>query len=560
MAASEKDAETTTTPAAAMPDEATPDSNSSSKKDLRFWLVFLSISMATFLAALDTSIISTALPTISAELGSGELYIWVINTYLLSSTVFSAVFGQASNIFGRRPMTAAAVVIFAVGSAVAGAAHSTGMLLAGRTIQGIGGGGIATMSEVVICDMVSLRERGMYAGIIGAVWAVAAVIGPIIGGGFAQGVSWRWIFYLNLPISGVALVLILTLLNLRNPRKSTSMRERLLSVDWVGNTLLTLGVTSVLLSLTWAGTTNPWSSWRTIVPLVLGLVGLGGFMAYEATPWVKEPTMPIHLFANRSAAALFAISFVHSMMLFWICYFMPVYFQAVRDASPTRSAVMLFPIATTTAPAGILAGGMITKTGKYRVWHFSGFLLMTLGCGLFTLLDENSSTGRWTGFQILFGVGTGVVFTSVLPPILACLDESDVATATATWTFLRNFGSIWGTAIPAAVFNTRANDMLSSIANKQAQALLVNGGAYEHATKAFMETFRGDPSLLAAIKHLYVVSLKEVWQVSIAFSGVGFLLAFLVRSYTLRDQLNTEYGLNTEKTASPEAPNPDPNI
>ncbi|OQE20319.1 hypothetical protein PENSTE_c013G01089 [Penicillium steckii] len=532
-----------------------PKDASPTKKDLRFWLIFLAIGMTTFLAALDTSIISTALPTIASDLGSEELYVWVVNTYLLTSTVFSAVFGQASNIFGRRLMTATAVVIFAVGSAVAGAANSTGMILAGRAVQGVGGGGISTMSEVVICDMVSLRERGVYAGIIGAVWAIAAVVGPIIGGGFAQNVTWRWIFYLNLPISGVALVLILTLLNLRNPRKSNSVRDRVLSVDWIGNTLLTLGITSILLSLTWAGTTHPWSSWRTIVPLVLGFVGLGGFLAYEAAPWVKEPTMPIRLFANRSAGALFAISFVHSMLLFWICYFLPIYFQAVRDASPTRSAVMLLPIATTTAPAGILAGGMITKTGKYRFWHFSGFILMTLACGLFTLLDETTSTGQWTGFQILFGVGTGVVFTSVLPPILACLDESDVATATATWTFLRNFGSIWGTAIPSAVFNTRANHLLSTIDSEQARALLENGGAYERATKAFMRIFQSNPSLLASIKNLYVLSLKEVWQVSIAFGGLGFLLAFLVRSYTLRDDLNTEYGLKTEEESSSDLQN-----
>lgn len=267
--------------------------------------------------------------------------------------------------------------------------------------------------------------------------------------------------------------------------------------------------------------------------------------------------MPVRLFANRSAAALFALSFVHSMLLFWVCYFLPVYFQAVREASPARSAVMLFPIATTTAPAGILAGALITKTGRYRAWHFGGFVLMTVACGLFTRLDEHSGPGRWTGFQILFGVGTGVVFTSTLPPILACLDEGDVATATATWTFLRNFGSVWGTAIPAAVFNTRANRMAAQdIADAQAQALLVHGGAYERATKAFVTRFHARPLLFAAVQRLYVVSLKEVWRVSIAFSGMGLLLAFLVRSYPLRDQLNTAYGMEeteeTEKTSDSE--------
>ncbi|KAM5429037.1 hypothetical protein McanMca71_007353 [Microsporum canis] len=153
---------------------------------------------------------------------------------------------------------------------------------------------------------------------------------------------------------------------------------------------------------------------------------------------------------------------------------------------------------------------MLTKTGKYRFWHYLGFALMTVACGLFSLLDEHSSTGRWVGFQVLFGLGTGTVFTSVLPPILACLDEGDVATATATWTFLRNFGAIWGTAVPAALFNTRANRLAGTIENNQVQALLINGGAYERATKAFMDMFREDPSLFVAIKHLYVSSLKDV--------------------------------------------------
>ncbi|KAJ2905394.1 hypothetical protein MKZ38_005492 [Zalerion maritima] len=516
------------------------------KKGLRFWLIFAAIALTTFVAALDTSILSTALPTISATLNSEELYIWTINSYLLASTAFGPIFGQAANIFGRRILIILAVVLFAAGSAIAGAANATPMLIAGRVVQGIGGGGCATMSEIVVCDMVSLRERGMYAGIIGGVWAIASITGPIIGGAFAQEVSWRWIFYINLPTSGVALAIIIPFLKLQHPHQGTII-QRLKRIDWLGNTILVLAVTSVLLALTWAGTERPWGSWRTIVPLVLGILGLFGFVAYEAAPWVSDPTMPLRLFKNRTSVSMFAISFVHAMLLFWVCYFLPVYFQAVLGASPMRSAVMLFPIATLSAPAGVLAGVLITITGKYRVWHFVGFGLMAIGCGLFTMLDSSSSTGWWVGFQILFGSGCGLIFTSCLPAILASLPESDVATATATWTFIRNFGSIWGTAVPAAIFNTHADKVAATINDPDVQELLVKGGAYEHATKAFVQSFATSPEVYDKIIDLYETSLKLVWEVSIAFCLLGFMLSLFVGSLDLRNELETEFGLQEDK-------------
>ena len=520
------------------------------RKGARFWLVFAAIALTTFLAALDSSIISTALPTITAALGSNDLYVWIIDAYLLASTVTIPIFAQAANIYGRRSLTLLAVCLFALGSGLCGGASNTAMMIGGRLVQGIGSGGILTMSEIVVCDMVSIRERGLYAGIIGGVWAIASVVAPIMGGAFAQDISWRWIFYINLPIAGVSLIALTVFLQMQRPPTGT-IHDQLTRFDWGGSALMTLSVTAVVLSLSWGGSKYPWTSWRTLVPLVLGLAGLLAFLAYQAAPWLREPTMPLRFFKNRTSATVFAISFIHSILLFWICYFLPVYFQVVKEASPTRSAVMLFPIATMTAPAGVLAGALITITGKYRVWHFLGFAFMALSCGLFTLLDENSSTGEWVGFQLLFGLGCGFVFTSCLPPILASLPDSDVATATGTWTFLRNFGSIWGIAIPAAVFNTYANNAASNISDPSVRALLVDGRAYEHATKVFIQSFDSNPSLKSEIVQLYLSGLRAAWQVSIGFTLLGFLLAFFVSSIELRDELNTEYALKSTE-AMPE--------
>ncbi|RBR20286.1 uncharacterized protein FIESC28_05250 [Fusarium coffeatum] len=531
------------------PPSPSPPGPAPNKKGARFWLIFVAIALTTFLAALDTSIISTALPTIAADLGSESLYVWIIDSYLLASTATIPIFAQAANIYGRRSLTLIAVCVFTLGSGLCGGAHNTAMMVGGRAVQGIGGGGVLTMSEIVVCDMVSIRERGMYAGIIGGVWAIAAVVAPVMGGAFAQNISWRWIFYINLPIAGVALVALGLFLKLTRPPSGT-FKEQISRIDWGGSILLIGSVASIVLALSWGGSENAWSDWQTIFPLVIGLVALVAFFAYQGAPWLKEPTMPLRLFGNRTSSTLLVISFIHSLLLYWICYFLPVYFQAVKEASPTRSAVMLFPIACTSAPGGVAAGITITKTGKYRIWHFSGFVLMSIACGLFTLLDENSSTGRWVGFQIVFGLGTGFVFTSTLPPILASLPDSDVATATGAWTFIRNFGSIWGVAIPAAVFNNHVNHAAPDISDEGVRSLLVNGGAYEHATQYFLKTLDSSPRLKDEVVQVYLNGLKVVWQTSIAFCLLGFLLCFFVRSLTLRDELNTEFGLQEEKKES----------
>ena len=391
-----------------------------------------------------------------------NLYDWTINSYLLASTAVQPLFGQAANIFGRRSRTLLSVVLFLLGSGIAGGASSKAMMIGGRTVQGIGGGGINNMVDIVVCDLVSLRERGKYVGLIGSMWAIGSVVDPLLGGAFAQYASWRWIFYINLPLSGVALALLVPFLRLRYKREG-NLLDRLRREDYLGNAVLILAVVAILLALTWGGTVHAWSSWRTIVPLVLGFVGVIGFLLYEATPAVKEPTMPMRLFTNRTSSTSFLLTFLHGILLYWACYFLPVYFQAVLNASPTRSGIMLFPIATTTAPFGVVAGILITATGHYRVFHFAGSALMAIACGLFTLLDASSSTGSWVGLQILFGTGAGFIFTSTLSAILAALTESEVATATATWAFLRSFGSMWGTAIPSAVFNSRVNQLLYTV-------------------------------------------------------------------------------------------------
>lgn len=276
--------------------------------------------IASLLSALDVSVISTAMPSMVHDLGSNYAFIWIANAYFLTMTAFQPIYGQTANIFGRRSLTLLAVSLFAIGSAVSGSAPNLGALIVGRAIQGIGGGGINILIEIVVADLLPLRQRPKFISIIFTAYTVAVVLGPVIGGLLSERVTWRWIFYLNLPVSGVALIMLFAVLRVQY--KKDSMRNSLRRVDFGGNALLIASVVSVLLALTWGGVEFAWSSWRTILPLVLGVLGIGSFIGIESTQWIPEPTMPIRLFSNRTSLGGFAVAFVHSMLTYWITYFM----------------------------------------------------------------------------------------------------------------------------------------------------------------------------------------------------------------------------------------------
>lgn len=539
----------TVKPASDMSDqEAAMASPPKVSKGWRFWLIFVAVCVATLVVAVDVSIVSTALPTIAEDLHSAELFVWVANAYVLATTVVQPIYGQMANIFGRRSLTIISVLLFMLGSGLAGGATSTAMLIAARVVQGLGGGGIITLGEIIICDLLPLRERGQYSGLIAGTYAIGTVIGPVLGGVFTQHVTWRWVFYINLPICGVALGLIVPFLNLKYHRQGTVV-DRIKRIDWIGATSLTISVTAILLALAWAGTKHSWSSWRTILPLILGFAGMLGFFVHQFSGHVAEPTMPPKLFSNRTSVSIFVMAFVHGILLLYVTYFMPVYFQAVRGATPTRSGVEIFPIATTIAPAAAVSGVLVTITGKYRLYHFLGFALMAAGCGSLSTLDASSSMGAWIGFQLMFGLGNGMVFNTMIPPLLASLPSSEVATATATWTFMRSFGQIWGIAIPSAIFNQRIDTLvqknLSAFPN--IAQLLVRGGAYQQATAAFIRSLPESDNVRGIVQNVYVEALKTVWYVSIPFAVIGIPIALFVKSYNLTNELETEFGMREEK-------------
>lgn len=451
---------------------------------------------------------STAMPSIIEDLGSSYAYVWIANAYFLTTTSLQPLYGQTANIVGRRSLILLAVFLFAAGSAISGTAPSLGALITGRAIQGIGGGGINVLTNIIVADLVPLRERPKYMGIIFIFSTVAVVLGPVIGGLMAERVSWRWIFYMNLPVSVVAWVLLAVFLKVKHVKNSA--RNSVKRIDLGGNSLLVASVTSVLLALTWGGVKFAWSSWRTLLPLILGLLGLGAFVALESTSLISEPTMPPRLFSNRTSAGSFAITMVSSILMYSLTYFFPVYFQGVLSTSVVDSGVNMLPLACSAMPFAILAAVGVSKTGRYRPWFFLGGALYAICFGTLTLLDETSSTAFWAGMQCVGGAAAGILSTTTLPAIQAPFAEADQAISTATWAFVRSFGAIWGVAIPAAVFNSRVNDLVASIDDASIRNLLSNGGAYALASVGGSAASQDwSPELRAHVRNIYVESLKR---------------------------------------------------
>jgi MFS family permease len=457
-----------------------------------------------------------------------------------------------------------AVSLFVIGSAIAGAAQSMAMLIVGRGVQvyppvgmfpesqlckfaecgqGIGGGGIQMLTNLIISDIVPLRDRGTFMALLLVAVLVGTASSPFVGGTIVQHTTWRLVFLLNLPIGGLALFLVAAFLKV-NYNKELSIKEKFRRIDYIGNAIFIGSIVAILIALTWGGTTYHWFSFRVIIPLVLGFVGLGAFLWYESSRFCLEPTMPPHLFKDRNTAAAFTLTFLYSLTLYWLVYYMPLYFQAVQGSTPSGSGVQLMPTVVIWVPFAQIGGRLVARFGRYRPLHHVGFALATTGMGCMTLLRRSSPTGAWAGFQALIAAGLGLA-SSTLPAVLAALDEKDVATATGTWAFLRSFGIIWGVTLPAVVFNNQFDHFSNRISDPAVRAQLSNGQAYEHGTKLFIDSFQG--ALRDEIIGVYSDSLKTVWQVGTGVAGLGFLVVFLEKEIKLRTTLNTKFGMSEKK-------------
>ncbi|KAI4671897.1 uncharacterized protein J4E78_000395 [Alternaria triticimaculans] len=519
------------------------------KRSEGFWRSFVAICIPLLLSALEGSVTNTALPTISEALDLGTKFSWVATAFLLASTIFQPLYSQFGDMWGRKTPMMTAVAVFAVGSAICGGAQSGAVLIAGRIVQGLGTGGIDLFAEMILCDIVPLRKRGPYLAIKHVAFAAGTTLGPLLGGVFAEH-GWRWCFLINIPVCAISLVVIWRWLNVggSNTTPETTLRQELKKVDYVGSGMLTGSVLMLLVSLSTGGAPKPWSHVSVVIPMVFGILGLIGFGFWERCTYCKYPIMPPHVFSNRTTNIAFALTTMHGFITYGFQFYLPPFFQAVKGSSPTQSGLEVMPTTLVIVVLAAVGGPLLSYWGKYKPMHIIGFALTTLGLGLCTLLNAKSSIGVWLSLQLITAAGLGIVISTMLPAVQVKLPESTTGASAGSWAFLRGTGSLFGVAIPGAVFNVRFASLLPTISSATARAKLENGQAYQRATASFIVTQATSPTIKAEIINAFTQSLKCVWIVFAVLAGIGFCLTWGEKEYKMRKELNTVYGLKAKKT------------
>jgi EmrB/QacA subfamily drug resistance transporter len=394
-------------------------------------VAFGAIMLATLLSALDQTIVATALPVIADDLQGFNNLSWVVTAYLLSTTVTVPLYGKLSDLYGRRRLFVVSISIFLAGSALCGLAQSMGQLIAFRALQGIGAGGLIPLSQAAIADLFSPRERGRYQGYIGAMWATAAVAGPLLGGTLTDAASWRWIFLINLPLGAIALAVVLKTMRMHHePREHT--------IDYGGALALSIGVTAVLLATAWGGTSYAWDSPEVIAAAVIGVGGVAAFGVIERR--VPEPLLPLGLFRSRTFAVSTASALLIGGVLFGITIYVPVYVQRVLGASATGSGVVLIPLSFGWVLASMASGQLISRTGRYKAFPVIGSVLVLVGCILLAMLGKDSSRLAVTLDLTVVGLGMGTMFQTFVIATQNRVQMSELGVATAAIQFFRSMG------------------------------------------------------------------------------------------------------------------------
>ncbi|MDH6115735.1 MFS transporter [Kitasatospora sp. GAS204B] len=507
------------------------------------WVPISALLLALLLAALDQTIVSTALPTIVSDLGGLEHLSWVVTAYLLASTAATPLWGKLGDMYGRKRFFQASIVIFLIGSALCGVAQNMGELIAFRALQGLGGGGLIVLTQAIVGDLVPPRDRGKYQGLFGAVFGATSVLGPLLGGFFVDQLSWRWVFYINLPIGVVALVVIAVVLH------SVEVKRKH-RIDYLGIVLIASVATCLVLMTSLGGVTYPWGSWQIIGLGVLGVVLLIAFVQVERT--AEEAVLPPRLFASRTFSLVSVISFVVGFAMFGALTYLPTFLQVVQGVSPTLSGVHMLPMVLGMLVTSIGSGQIVARTGRYRVFPIAGTAVVTVGLILLSRLTESTSTTVMSLYFLVFGLGLGLVLQVLVLIVQNSVGYQDLGSATAAATFFRSIGASFGVSIFGTIFTTSLTHKL----NDALRGVPLPAGFHPSSITADPHVIKSLPPAVAhSVLHAYATAIAEVFLYAAPVAFVAFIFSLFVQEQPLRasvtaPDLGESIGMNPVERSS----------
>jgi EmrB/QacA subfamily drug resistance transporter len=486
------------------------------------WLSLTALLLGLFLAALDQTIVATALPTIVSDLGGMNHLSWVVTAYLLASTAGTPLWGKLGDQYGRKNLFQAAIVIFLAGSALCGLAQTMEQLIAFRFLQGLGGGGLLSLTMAMVGDLVPPRERGRYQGVFGSVFGATSVLGPLLGGLFVDHLSWRWVFYVNLPVGIVALLVVAAVLHL-------PVRRRRHRIDYAGTALIAAVASCLVIIASLGGSTWDWASWQIAATALLGAMCLVAFVRVERR--AAEPVLPLDLFRQRTFTLCCAISFVVGFAMFGALTYLPTFLQVVHGVSPTMSGVHLLPMVLGLLLSSTLSGQLISHTGRWKVYPLAGTLVASLGLVLLHFLDENSGNTLMSVYLAVFGLGIGMVLQVIVLAVQNAVRYEELGVATSGVTFFRSIGAAFGVAVFGTVFTSRLDDNLSAA---------LRGADLPPGVD--VDTLLHDPNGIGALPGAvrarvlssYADAITDVFLFAVPLVLVAHLLAWALREERLR--------------------------